>query len=46
MNGRERVRAALLFEPVDRIPIETEPGFEEYESDVLVPRADDGGGIA
>ena len=39
MNSRDRVRAALAFGAVDRVPLEVEPAFSaEYESDVLVPR--------
>jgi len=35
MTGRERVNAALDFEPVDRVPLEVDEGtFPEFESDV------------
>ncbi|MCL2052110.1 MAG: methyltransferase [Lachnospiraceae bacterium] len=37
MTSRERVLAALKFLPVDRIPLEVEPGFDEFASDILVP---------
>ena len=37
MTSRERVRAALSFQPVDRIPLEIEPGFDEFENDIHTP---------
>jgi len=37
MTSRERVKAALTFQPVDVIPLETEWGITDFESDVLFP---------
>jgi len=37
MTSQERVRASLTFQPVDKVPLEIEPGFEEFENDIHIP---------
>jgi len=47
MNSRERVRAALTFAPVDRIPLEVDSAFSaEFDSDVTMPAYRYGNGKA
>ena len=45
MNSRQRVKAALSFKPVDKIPMEIEPDFlPEFDSDILMPSYNYGNG--